>query len=399
MGISVKGWIFDKNKVSLNENRRYASFPHLKLSPQSITAFPAAFDSYVSDRFPFRFQLTALSNLLKWKGFASSGHEDVFVGKDGWLFFLNAGNKAFLKHDSFTPEKLAFFVNTFEDRRRWLAMHHIRYLLVFVPCKCEMYREEVPSQFKLLHQDSMQEQLVNALRKNTSVDVMYLKRDLLSEKSRFQSPLYLVTDTHWNQLGAFVAYQEIARHLQKLYPAIKPIKWQDVNLTSRVEPGGDLARMLGVGQYVSERTPMVKVRNQHWVYSSKPPMPNLDSETGHYLPFATEVNNPSLPKAYFVRDSFTIYLQPFLSENFRRAYFYWNYRRSKEDDFHAQEILDEHPDIVIQEMAENVLAMDAIPNPPEVENSLTNHFQFRDNLSTPNNHDIPTGSPSGFTEK
>jgi hypothetical protein len=106
-----------------------------------------------------------------------------------------------------------------------------------------------------------------------------------------------------------------------------------------------------------------------------------------------------LPKAYFVRDSFTIYLQPFLSENFRRAYFYWNYRRSKEDDFHAQEILDEHPDIVIQQMAENVLAMDAIPNPPEVENSLSNRFQFQDNSSSLKTLAIPAGFPSGFGKK
>lgn len=373
------GWVFDKNKVSLNENRRYASFPHLKLSPQSINAFPAAFDSFLSDRFPMRFQLTALSNYLKWKLFGSSGHDDVFIGKDGWLFFLNAGNRAFLRHDLLSPEKLRLFVTTFENRRRWLAMHHIRYLLVFVPCKCEMYREKIPGQYKIVNHDSMQEQLVAALKKYSSVDVMCLKSDLLSEKNRFESPLYFVTDTHWNQLGAFVAYQAITKHLQEIFPAIKPLRWQDVNVTSRVEAGGDLARMLGVGKYVSEKPTMVKLRNQHWVYSSHPPMPNLDSETGHYLPFATEVNNPSLPKAYFVRDSFTIYLQPFLSENFKRALFYWNYRRSKEDDFHPQEILNEHPDIVIQEMAENVLGLDAIPNPPELENALPNRFSLAGN--------------------
>ena len=393
------GWVLDKNKVSLNENRRYASFPHLKLSPQSIVAFPAAFDSFLNDRFPYRFQLTAFSNLLKWKLFGSSGNDDVLIGKDGWLFFLQAGNRDFLRHESLTDEKLRIFVSTFENRRRWLAMHHIRYLLVFVPCKCEMYREEIPSQYRTLNPDTMQEQLVAALKKYTWVDVIYLKKDLLGEKAKFEFPLYLVTDTHWNQLGAFVACQVIARHLQEMYPAIKPLRWQDVNLSGRREAGGDLARMLGVGNYASEETTMVKIRNQHWEYSSHPPVPNLNSETGHYLPFATDVNNPSLPKAYFVRDSFTIYLQPFLSENFKRAYFYWNYRRTKENDFLAQEILNEHPDIVIQEMAENVLALDAFPNPPEVENALSDRFQFHDNSANLKNQKASIGTSLTSAEK
>jgi hypothetical protein len=372
LAFSLLGWAFDKSKLSPYENRRYTSFPHLKLIPQSIVAFPAGFESYFNDRFPLRFQLTALSNFLKWKVFNVSGSDDVLVGKDGWLFFLGLGNREFLRHDSISPEKLQLLVNTFETRRRWLAMHHIRYLLVFVPCKCEMYREKIPSQYKPLHADSAKDQLVAALKRHSSVDVIDLKTNLFAEQRHFEFPFYLVTDTHWNQFGAFVAYQAITKHLREIYPGIKPLRWEDLSFTSQIRQGGDLAGMLGVRNLVSEKVTMIDIRNRHWVHSSHPPLPDLNSETGHNKPFATEVNNPALPKAYVLRDSYSIFLQPFLSDNFKRAFFHWNFRRTEDDEFLTQEILNERPDIVIQEMAENVLAMDAIPNPPEVESAVSN---------------------------
>jgi hypothetical protein len=88
------------------------------------------------------------------------------------------------------------------------------------------------------------------------------------------------------------------------------------------------------------------------------------------------VNNPCLPTAYFIRDSFTIALQPYLSQDFKRALFHWNYGRTRDNEFLPQAILNERPDILIQEMAENVLAMGAIPNPPELELAVSNIAQL-----------------------
>lgn len=372
MAYALATWIFDKSKVSPHENRRYASFPHLKLSAQSIAAFPAGFESYFNDRFPLRFQLTTFSNLFKLRVFNVSGHPDVLIGKNGWLFFLNAGNQEFLRHDLLTPEKVQLLTSCFENRRRWLAMHHIRYLLVIAPCKCEMYREEIPSRYKLLRTDTMHDQLLDSLKKNSSVDVLDLRKQVLNEKNNIDVPLYWRTDTHWNELGAFVAYQGIANHLRGIFPCIQPTGWQDVNIFSRKMPGGDLARMLGLRDFLSDRVTMVKLRDKQWVFSSHPPVPDLNSDMGRHMPFATEVSNPALPRAYVIRDSFTTALQPFLSENFSRALFHWNHRRSVHDDFLTREILNEHPDIVIQELAENVLALGAIPNPAEVDSAVLN---------------------------
>jgi hypothetical protein len=380
MAFAVVDWICNKSKLSQQEKRPYATFPHLRLSVKSIKEFPGGFESFFNDRFPLRVDLVALANQLKWKLLHASGSDKVLIGKNGWLFYLDNGNAEFLKHEAMPPERLAAFVNMFESRHWWLAKHHMKYLLVFVPCKCEIYRELVPNEYRTLSLNSMQDQLLAALKELSSVDVIDLRKDLLDEKQRLGSPLYLETDSHWNQLGAFVAYQPLINHLADIFPAIKPLKWQDVKVTSEYQCGGDLAGMLGLRHYTAEEVVLVKRKRQHWGFSQDPPPPDLNSASEFFHPFATEVNDPRLPRAYFIRDSYTINLQPFLSENFSRAFFHWNYFRRADDDFLPQEILKEHPDIVVQEMAENLLARDALPNPEELASTSPNPFSDSNNV-------------------
>src|SRR5262249_43160574 len=151
------------------------------------------------------------------------------------------------------------------------------------------------------------------------------RQHILSEKRRLGMPLYLETDSHWNQLGAFVAYQSMVDYLVKIFPAIKPVCWQDVKVVFAQQCGGDLAGMLGLRYQTSETTIRVESGHQAWAMSANPAPPDLNNPTEFFHPFATEVANAKLPKAYFIRDSFTINLQPFLSEHFRRAFYHWNY--------------------------------------------------------------------------
>jgi len=58
----------------------------------------------------------------------------------------------------------------------------------------------------------------------------------------------------------------------------------------------------------------------------------------------TEVPDPSLPRAVIFRDSFASRLVPFLSEHFSRAVYVW------QNDFDANVVIAEHPDVVIQEI-------------------------------------------------
>ena len=58
----------------------------------------------------------------------------------------------------------------------------------------------------------------------------------------------------------------------------------------------------------------------------------------------TETGDASLPRAVIFRDSFVSPLVPFLSEHFSRAVYLW------QNDFDANAVLTERPDVVIQEI-------------------------------------------------
>ena len=58
----------------------------------------------------------------------------------------------------------------------------------------------------------------------------------------------------------------------------------------------------------------------------------------------TEIPGSTLPRAVIFRDSFASRLVPFLSEHFSRAVYLW------QNDFDADVVRQEHPDVVIQEI-------------------------------------------------
>jgi len=70
----------------------------------------------------------------------------------------------------------------------------------------------------------------------------------------------------------------------------------------------------------------------------------------------TEIDDRALPRAVIFRDSFTSRLVPFLSEHFSRAVYLW------QNDFDANVVAEEHPDVVIQEIVGRHL-YNFIPSP------------------------------------
>ena len=70
----------------------------------------------------------------------------------------------------------------------------------------------------------------------------------------------------------------------------------------------------------------------------------------------TEIPGSRLPRALIFRDSFASRLVPFLSEHFSRAVYLW------QNDFDANAVLSENPDVVIQEIVGRHL-YNFIPSP------------------------------------
>jgi hypothetical protein len=321
------------------ENRTLAPFPPLALSRQAVGSFPEKFKAYFEDHFGFRNTLIRWQAIarVKWLGVSSS--RKVILGKDGWLFQPPYDNslESYRGPRSFTPAQLAQWQRVLETRRAWLAERGVRYIFIVAPEKHTVYPEYLPETFALLKQNSRLDQLIAYLKEHSDIEVLDLRQALQAGKSRER--LYQRTDTHWNDLGAFIAYQCIVAELQKSIPGMQPLAESDFELVREQEYGTDLAAQLGLDDVLAEENLSLRPRRRDLEFH--------EDATRKY--FVTERSERGLPRLVMFRDSFANNLIQFLDPHFSRAVYVWN------SGFDARLVEAERPDFVIQEVVERYL--------------------------------------------
>ena len=137
-------------------------------------------------------------------------------------------------------------------------------------------------------------------------------------------------------------------------PATPPVWVRDDFMASdRTIEGLDLAGMMGLTRVLRETNLTLVPRRPRRARVVEPASAEPTDQIGYLV---TEIDDPSLPRAVIFRDSFVSPLVPFLSEHFSRAVYLW------QNDFDADVIVTEHPDVVIQEIVGRHL-YNFIPSP------------------------------------
>jgi hypothetical protein len=317
------------------DREQLARFPALTLDWTSAHAFPDAFSRYFEDNFAFRPRLVEWQSVLRFKVLDVSPSSVVVKGRDGWLFYWDDGApEDYTNATPFTHDELETWQRTLEGTRDWLAARGIAYLFVIAPDKHVIYPEYMPVSIRPVHGKSRIDQLVTHLGAHSTVDVLDLRPVLLGAKT--SERIYQRTDTHWNDRGAFIAYRQI---LQRLAPWLRGTRPMDRSMFEAREvqtSGLDLAGMLGLTDALREEDLRLVRRDPAAARVVEPLNPAR---------MATERRGATLPRAVVFRDSFGSALIPFLSEHFSRTLYLW------QPDFDPEVILEEHPDVVIQEWA------------------------------------------------
>jgi hypothetical protein len=320
-------------------------------------------------RAAFQTNLTFISNYLQWRFFQRSGSDKVLIGKHGRLFSLENGEKETIMHELLGEEKVGLWARHFEARRRWLKLHKIRYVLVFVPSKSEIYPDDVPRSYRPIQRFSIKDQILQALKETTLVEYFDLRNTLLP----YKLPPYDKTDSRLNQAGAFFSGRALTTWLEDKFPDVKPLQLADIETQVETQPGGDLAAMLGLADQMPENVVRVRLKKQRWSFCAHPAKAGLGegakSSSSFATDFATETRDSKSPVVYVLGDSCGIEMQPFLSQTLRRVFYHWDYLKTS-DHFSVNEILLERPDIVIEEKSETSLARPMIPNPMAVEHTM-----------------------------
>ncbi|HMQ21243.1 MAG TPA: hypothetical protein PKE00_02070, partial [Planctomycetota bacterium] len=174
------------------------------------------------------------------------------------------------------------------------------------------------------------------------------QRPLLREHME-RERVFLMTDSHWNRVGAFESYRQIARHLRGL-GAIDMVLERERFVTNMWPAFGDLGKLLTL-PVDKESMPFLHAR---------PPLEakRVDPQQDFKLPDELKVWEPPVfyenPKGrgrlLFIGDSFSFVQQEFYAEHFANALFLPMQLTRLEDLRFLVEGL--RPDVVIEERAE-----------------------------------------------
>ena len=344
------------------EKRKLAPEPGFPHSLDAWADYPAAADAYLADHFGFRsflVRLHARATVL-WLGVTPSPQVEVLVGRRGCLFYTGDRSLPYIEGTNpFTEEELQRWTLVLKQRSEWLARRGVRYLVVFAPGSPSIYPEYLPGWVRPSSHGTRLDQLLEALKAAPEVSAVDLRPALREAKA--WAPLYSQTDTHWNLVGGWVAYSAIMTALEPWFPGARPAPFSTFNVAWGRRQGGDLATMAGIQGMITEPVPWLAPK-RGWQAKTvpSPEYTTLRPFPPRQGPVVTVRAGAPIPGAVIFRDSFSMALAPFLSEDIGRAVYLWTY------EFEPSVVVREQPALVIQEYAERLLSVISPANPPEL---------------------------------
>lgn len=187
-------------------------------------------------KLPHRENLIALANGLRYLLLRGSA-DAVRVGRHGWLFLSEE-----IQYDPQGNANLLARADLMRSVARHLQQQGIAMVVAVVPDKARLYAHELAAGVYPAYNAQRYADVLQALRQR-QVQTVDLLNPLLAASQNAE--VYYRGDTHWNQIGALVAAQEIAAATRTL--ALQPSTRFETSpsgpLAART---GDLVRLMGL---------------------------------------------------------------------------------------------------------------------------------------------------------
>jgi alginate O-acetyltransferase complex protein AlgJ len=301
----------DSPELIYKEGRRLAPAPAAPDALEDWAVLPGQVDAYLKDHFGLRHTMIQLHKDLT-KPMLGFGGSDVLVGRDGRMFYL--GGQAVRQSAGLVlrDQKLADSANAIARMHDALKKRGIGFLVTVPPSASSIYQDDLPiwaqrrgktTEYDLFLQDL-------AARGIKTVD---LRPALAAVRS--EGKVYLLHDSHWTPRGAIAGFDAIVEADSHPDWSVDPAAALG---PPAVRKGGDLARMLGEQDEVTETvepfalTPVAKdeklaqdVMPAHAVTTGKPGPTVLvigDSFTASYFPAMLA---PHVSRAIWVHYSYS----------------------------------------------------------------------------------------------
>lgn len=311
--------------------------------PQSFAqwrAWPRAADRYLADHFGLRDELVRLHGMLRYAVLLPSDGR-VIIGREQQLFLIGDNTIEQATGRILRTTEIAAFADHAAQLQAQLRASGTRFTVTMPPNNATILRARLPTWAANRPAVSEYDVMMAALAQRgvTAVDL----RPALAEANSIW-PVYRRTDTHWNRLGALVAYNAVVKALGRPDWTIDPHR---VLRGFEPAPGGDLARLLAVSSAVVDEDARIDLS----AYGPAPlriSMLDTHFESGGYL-IETERSGPAV---LVIGDSFT---QSFWQDYFAlhaRRYLWIHHEQCR----FARDIFDRYkPDVVILAPTERLM--------------------------------------------
>lgn len=271
--------------------------------------------------------LLPLPNRVLWRAGISTDPGQVVVGRNGWLYLGDRhGSSLTAKRRGVTPQveqQAADVVRAMQARQIELRRRGVpTFRILVAPDKDTVYPEHLPDWARAAPRTPL-----DALMARAPTDLFVDGRAALRQaRARGLEPLYLRTDTHWNHLGAWQAFQALGEAVEGSDPGLRWPGPQRIALgAAQQRPGGDLARFLWIDPLMQDADfPLaypggtaVTIEAHDLASGARLPFegnPDMDAPPQPMVVRARGAANAQ--RVLWVRDSFGTAMAPFMAAAF-----------------------------------------------------------------------------------
>ena len=275
----------DPAMVDRREMRPLATWPTLSDGHGGWKRIPARIDAYLADHFGLRGQMLALEALITQR-LLRNGNPEVLIGHQGWLFYTAFESLQQSAGVLVRRGRVARTARIIDIAARQFAARGTRLIVAVPPASSTIYDAMLPAWARSRGRATEYDLLLAELAAR-GVPTLDLRPALRAAADR---QVYFRHDTHWNPLGALLAFNGVAEAMGHAEWRLDP----DTELALAERSGGDLARMLGIEDWVNENVPILS----HPAPEAKVP------ETDRQTPYRLEADRPG-PSVLVIGDSFT----------------------------------------------------------------------------------------------
>ena len=304
------------------------------------TSYPTQLGDYFEKHFAFRPLAITADAKIQSSLFLNSNNDSVVAGTDGWLYYSSTLDN-YMGENVFSDRKASSLAHNLGLIQDFSKSRGAQFLFTVAPNKNSLYPEHMPYYYTQKTGDSNREKVNNALKDS---GVNYCNLYPLFENS--SETLYLARDSHWNNKGALMAYNEILTQLGKSHD-----DYSTAQSTRKKDFDGDLANMFFPAGSEPEFNTYYGAEDRYNYVT--------DTKSVEETSIKTE-SKDGAGSLYMYRDSFGNSLLPYFASAYKTAAFTKSFPMLLENDFDEAK-----PDTFVMELVERNLDW-LVTRPPVV---------------------------------